>query len=139
MKNIHILPTDKPSGLYFYGERYFTGEFGHGLNRNIHITSDEEIKEGDWIIRGNEQPIKVVKDLAYYRANAEEDYLQVPISVLRYISELEERSYSEEDMKQFAWECVANFLSNSDNKVEMALVEVIMDRNSKQFEQFKKK
>jgi hypothetical protein len=50
-----------------------------------------------------------------------------------------ERSYSEEDMKQFAWECVANFLSNNVNEVEMALVEVIIDRNNKQFEQFKKK
>jgi len=42
------------------------------------------------------------KDLGYWKNNAEEDYLQVPISVLRYITELEnavERSYSEEDMK----------------------------------------
>ena len=30
------------------------------------------------------------KDLEYYKNNAEEDYAQVPISVLRYISELEE-------------------------------------------------
>jgi len=29
------------------------------------------------------------KDLAYWKTNAEEDYMQVPISVLRYISELE--------------------------------------------------
>jgi hypothetical protein len=29
------------------------------------------------------------KDLEYYRKNAEEDYLTTPISVLRYISELE--------------------------------------------------
>ena len=29
------------------------------------------------------------KDLEYYKNNAEEDYSQVPISVLRYISELE--------------------------------------------------
>ena len=29
------------------------------------------------------------KDLAYYKANAEEDYIKVPISVLRYIGELE--------------------------------------------------
>jgi len=29
------------------------------------------------------------KDLDYWKANAEEDYMQVPISVLRYISELE--------------------------------------------------
>lgn len=31
----------------------------------------------------------VVKDLAYFKKNAEEDYLKVPISVLRYIIELE--------------------------------------------------
>lgn len=30
------------------------------------------------------------KDLEYYKKNAEEDYLKVPISVLRYIGELEE-------------------------------------------------
>jgi hypothetical protein len=29
------------------------------------------------------------KDLKYWRANAEEDYMTTPISVLRYISELE--------------------------------------------------
>lgn len=29
------------------------------------------------------------KDLEYWRKNAEEDYKQVPISVLRYIAELE--------------------------------------------------
>lgn len=29
------------------------------------------------------------KDLEYYRKNCEEDYLTTPISVLRYISELE--------------------------------------------------
>ncbi len=30
------------------------------------------------------------KDLNYWKNNAEEDYMKVPISVLRYISELEE-------------------------------------------------
>jgi hypothetical protein len=44
-----------------------------------------------------QETLEEVKDLTYYRANAEEDYLQVPISVLRYISELEERSYSEQE------------------------------------------
>jgi hypothetical protein len=29
------------------------------------------------------------KDLAYYRENAEEDFMTTPISVLRYIAELE--------------------------------------------------
>jgi hypothetical protein len=46
------------------------------------------------------------------------------------------RMYSEKDMKQFAWECVANFLSNNDNKVEIALVEVISDRINNNFEKF---
>ena len=31
------------------------------------------------------------KDLAYWRKNAEKHYLRVPISVLRYINELEEK------------------------------------------------
>ena len=59
MKNIHLLPTDKPSRLY-----YFTAnKEGHYLypnnelvvprnpnctNQNIYITSNEEIKVGDW-------------------------------------------------------------------------------------------
>ena len=30
------------------------------------------------------------KDLAYWKKNAEEDYMKVPISVLRYIAELEQ-------------------------------------------------
>jgi hypothetical protein len=34
-------------------------------------------------------PEEVVKDLGYWRLNAEEDYLHTPISVLRYIGELE--------------------------------------------------
>jgi len=33
---------------------------------------------------------KQEKDLAYWKANAEEDYMKVPISVLRSISELEQ-------------------------------------------------
>ena len=44
------------------------------------------------------ETLEEVKDLSYWKANAEEDYMNVPISVLRYISELEERSYSEEEV-----------------------------------------
>lgn len=42
-----------------------------------------------------------VKDLAYWKSNAEEDYMKVPISVLRYISELEQEveiSYSKKEV-----------------------------------------
>ncbi len=140
----------------------------HKINNNIYITSDEEIKDGDWclsklnevvrfgknftsslykkiilttdqdlikdgvqaiddeflewfvknpscesvevkellsnsgnafygykIIIPKEEPkqetLEEVKDLAYWKANAEEDYMKVPISVLRYISELEKK------------------------------------------------
>jgi hypothetical protein len=59
MKNIHVLPTDKPSRLYL-GDN---GNFVFGMsqtaiqsrnddftNQNTHITSDLEIKEGDYCI-----------------------------------------------------------------------------------------
>jgi hypothetical protein len=50
MKNIHLLLSSKPSRLHEFGGVWF----GHKeptecfRNYNIHITSDEEIKEGDW-------------------------------------------------------------------------------------------
>ena len=50
-----------------------------------------------------ETTLEEAKDLNYWKNNAEEDYLHVPISVLRYISELEkqqERSYSEDDLEE---------------------------------------
>ncbi len=56
------------------------------------------------------------KDLSYWKENAEEDYLQVPISVLRYISELEQRSYSEEEVKLITFEMCDWVLDNIDNQ-----------------------
>jgi uncharacterized UBP type Zn finger protein len=52
--------------------------------------------------------------------------------------EKQQQGYSEEDMQSFALQCVANFLSNTKNEVEISLVEVIIDRNKEQFEKFKK-
>jgi hypothetical protein len=51
----------------------------------------------------NKETLEPTKDLAYWRANAEEDYMKVPISVLKYISELENRMYSEEEIKEAYW------------------------------------
>lgn len=56
MKNIHILPTDKPSRLYTnrYGEYKLHADLytmpldSIGSNQNIYIISDEEIKGDDW-------------------------------------------------------------------------------------------
>ena len=56
MKNIHILPTDKPSKLYYNSQEriYQLCEFPKyhtdiKSTHNLYITSDEEIKEGDWV------------------------------------------------------------------------------------------
>jgi hypothetical protein len=66
MKNIHVIPTDKPSRLHTYrGVLNFTVvEFVAPtivqknvlINLNIYITSDEEIKEGDWIFNEELEP-----------------------------------------------------------------------------------
>jgi hypothetical protein len=62
MKNIHVIPTDKPSRLYSYKsiDLYLHSEIVDAnsanlncKNQNIYITSDEEIKEGDWVYENN--------------------------------------------------------------------------------------
>ena len=59
MKNIHLLPTDKPSRLYKskITQNIFISNIisQHGdatYNQNIYITDSEEIKEGDWVLGG---------------------------------------------------------------------------------------
>ena len=37
-----------------------------------------------------------MKDLNYYKNNCEEDYIKTPISVLRYITELEKKNEAEQ-------------------------------------------
>lgn len=53
MKNIHILPTKKPSipSRLFYKERelIFSKDYHVFNGVNIYITSDEEIKDSDWV------------------------------------------------------------------------------------------
>jgi hypothetical protein len=57
MKNIFILPTDQPSKLgyisesktyHLYNNDVFLDELANAIN--IYITSDEEIKEGNWYL-----------------------------------------------------------------------------------------
>jgi hypothetical protein len=52
MRNVHILPTEKPSRLHLIEDVLtFTNEYKNSVcdsEVNIYITSDEEIKEGDW-------------------------------------------------------------------------------------------
>jgi hypothetical protein len=64
MKNIHILTTSKPSRLLncIEGFRLFEEEVSPDnewcVNVNIHITSDEEIKEGDPRINNYQRKLK---------------------------------------------------------------------------------
>jgi hypothetical protein len=57
MKNIHVLPTDKPSKFfitnedeYGYREHYVPDTMQTIKCMNMHIISEEEIKVGDWFI-----------------------------------------------------------------------------------------
>ena len=67
MKNVHLLPTDKPSRIGYLTKK---GKevFNHLVlfdrmmpiildseNQHIYITSDEEIKEGDWYLNVEEK------------------------------------------------------------------------------------
>ena len=60
MKNIHVLPTEKASklikqtnGKLRLSEITFKGQIASGVTQNIYITSNEEIKEGDWCVELN--------------------------------------------------------------------------------------
>jgi hypothetical protein len=72
MKNIHILPTDKLSRIYLIkstnklgitsSHPFYMENFGSGTqNQNIYITSDEEIKKGDWIFDIVTKRIEIAK------------------------------------------------------------------------------
>ena len=90
MKNLHLLPTDKPSRLHvdlrstFLTPNYQIGKEINSVvdSINIYITSDEEIKEGDWCfyvnsiykvlrISSNNRPIIKMSDgifeISYYK------------------------------------------------------------------------
>jgi hypothetical protein len=72
MKNIHLIPTDKPSRLYKTGNfllldsKAMPNNILETINQHIYITNDLEIKEGDWII-WNKKIVKAI-DTAYYSA-----------------------------------------------------------------------
>jgi hypothetical protein len=63
MNKLHIIPTDKPSRLQLnvntkklilFNNIQSNNESAHLTTQNIYITSDEEIKEGDWVIYNND-------------------------------------------------------------------------------------
>jgi hypothetical protein len=67
MKNIHILPTDKPSRLFKFANELHLDTIPKDYYKkyNIYITSNEEIKEGDWfynIISLKPEPFKACEN-----------------------------------------------------------------------------
>jgi hypothetical protein len=68
MKNVHVLPTDKPSRLHFDDKLFLSTspQISKNINsivegRNIYITSEKEIKEGDWVITPTNDVIQWAK------------------------------------------------------------------------------
>jgi hypothetical protein len=65
MKNIHIIPTDKPKWLWTNNLRRrleldeFPSQHSTNITKNIYITSDEKPKKGDWVF--NETSKEVYK------------------------------------------------------------------------------
>ena len=66
MKNIHILPTDKARLYIHQGKLYDHKKTMHiadgtQIPQHIYITSDEEIKEGDWVLFSLNDITEIVK------------------------------------------------------------------------------
>jgi hypothetical protein len=80
MKNIHILPTDKPSSLFeIDGHLIINKEqlIQPKYYRNIYITSDEEIKIGNWVLNIEENTIfKPSTYEIYHIKNSEAKYYE---------------------------------------------------------------
>lgn len=83
MKNIHILPTDKPSRLIhndanqlcYQSNKSFKNDrkWMYRKKFNIYITNSEEIKEGNWFITNNNEIFKCIKnkeEQCFYSLNA---------------------------------------------------------------------
>ena len=103
MKNLHLLPTEKPSilGRFIDTNNLFlraSNDIPRGENVNIYITSDEEIKEGDvvkipcgvgkvkeltWKF-GNDNPSYIVEDIFIYKLRYGQKEGDLQINSFRY-------------------------------------------------------
>jgi hypothetical protein len=69
-KNVWLLPTDKPTGIFELNNGLhfsITNKVRHGVHKGYHIyiTSDEEIKEGDYIFETDTNKVNIA-DKDYY-------------------------------------------------------------------------
>lgn len=94
MKNIHLIPTDKPSRLVYLTKkgkevfndlRLFEKPMPNILdseNQNIYIINDEEIKEGDWVITNNGLLAKVITEFTWHFINSKKIILTLIFTAL---------------------------------------------------------
>jgi hypothetical protein len=82
MKNIHVLPTEKFSNLILQtngelrlSELELRGQVGNGFTQNTYITSDEEIREGNWCIIEKNKIGKRTNKQTYPNCNDGESHL----------------------------------------------------------------
>lgn len=118
----------------------------HGVKTAIvEISAVSGNDDYNWKGKGDFRDYKIIIPSKHFTGGEKrhhKDCFYYPESFSKMYDDLKEQNeklYSEKDIKQFAFECVAKFLSNDANEIEMALLEVIMGRNDKQFKQFKKK
>jgi hypothetical protein len=75
MKNIHVLPTDKPSKLYAKDDNYKLANSTMAMDwyissvgykpYNIYITDNSKIREGDWFLNTLNNQVNKCDDLIY--------------------------------------------------------------------------
>jgi hypothetical protein len=81
MKNIHVLPTDKPSRLRYNLSNVLVltkepyRDYSKQANQNIYITNDEEIKEGGYVFW--EGKIYKYRDFMKMRTPVYTDYFSI--------------------------------------------------------------
>lgn len=94
-----------------------------------------QVKGGDDIVfpssttitlhKYKQETTEMVKDLAYWKENAEEDYIKVPISVLRYISELEKHTQKDYSPLPKSEDIVTNLINQNKLTLSEAFYEGI--------------
>ena len=116
MKNIHILSTDTTSKLFKYDfDKLFYSinidqEQNHFIAQHIYITSDEEIKEGDWVYNNKENIVEQITSktqlIFVLEENKENQTFKKIILTTNQdlikdgVKWQQERMYSEEDLRQ---------------------------------------
>jgi hypothetical protein len=143
MKNIHVLPTDKPSRLFMDDKTtniYLSLEnnlFKNGLN--IYITSDEEIKEGDWFYQGFDSIIHKCYKLTdnYVIADKPSDY---PKNICKKIILTTDQELIKDGVQAIDDEFLEWFVNNpSCEEVEVKKIELNTDYRSDWKQKFRYK